>query len=667
MVTEDEGEQRYVAEETFSYAISLGSLCVTASWLQGQGLRTGSGPFDWVHSSPAMVRHCLRDDFVQYLDRTLYTVAGQTIGHKKYSDMQLGGTRKAVWLHHDPLRVDDDHALLTRSVDRLRNVLQDHSSERKLFILCILVKSARALEAFRTDRPVKPLARPASSSTSPVVHQSPPKIVLAQTDNVSAHISSVGNIAEMRMLFDDLCEMGVCKFHLDVVYLCTGTASSVENGDTPEAKLVVTESKGDVARSVESSGDAREPKTPPSSPQKSASRVSGGKTLAIHELHLIGGHTGLRFKEAIDERAFTELLLRSGSFRSSGNASAPKITRMTTKTEGDDVPRRRFDLRPLKSTINQESKRAASRYGDDVVNGKLVRRARGNCAPRALPKSTEPSQSRLAFVTSRKRHENGIVDLSEDGQGNSDASAIAVPKKRLRLVANRGRHSAARDSLTSCNDKRTASVAPAVTEASDSSSESSFDADSKPVSRAVVSSLASSLNKACVGTAVATSESSFNESTSESPSTAASSEASSDDSDAETVVAPTPKPEVARAAAVSSSSALLDPAVRDTTTSVARGKARAKASTALSTKTPAGEKADKMSTEEDDDLKRTLAASLREFKSSEKECLVEARQATCSLMLSELVEMGFERSVAESALRRAGGNQMQALNFLLFA
>eukprot|EP00927_Polykrikos_kofoidii_P070141 TRINITY_DN6604_c0_g1_i2.p2 TRINITY_DN6604_c0_g1~~TRINITY_DN6604_c0_g1_i2.p2 ORF type:complete len:168 (+),score=20.81 TRINITY_DN6604_c0_g1_i2:103-606(+) len=50
-----EGEQKCVAGETFSHAVSLGSLCVTASWLQGQGLRTGSGPFDWVHSSPTMV------------------------------------------------------------------------------------------------------------------------------------------------------------------------------------------------------------------------------------------------------------------------------------------------------------------------------------------------------------------------------------------------------------------------------------------------------------------------------------------------------------------------------------------------------------------------------------------------------------------------------------
>eukprot|EP00927_Polykrikos_kofoidii_P070140 TRINITY_DN6604_c0_g1_i1.p1 TRINITY_DN6604_c0_g1~~TRINITY_DN6604_c0_g1_i1.p1 ORF type:complete len:558 (+),score=71.44 TRINITY_DN6604_c0_g1_i1:103-1776(+) len=442
-----EGEQKCVAGETFSHAVSLGSLCVTASWLQGQGLRTGSGPFDWVHSSPTMVRHCLRDNFTQYLDRSLYHVAGQTIGHMTYSDMQLGENRKAVWLHHDPLRRDDDHALMARCVDRLRNVLRDKSSERKLFLLCVLVKSARALEAFRADRPPKHSPGSASSSAPPARPVPVPKVALARTDSFGADNPwAFGNRAEMRGLFHDLCEMGVRRFHLDVVYLCTGTASSVEEGERPEAELVVSENTADAGSGSASQFCGAGRSSSPRSQSSSSSR--GGETLAIHELHLIGGHTGLRFKESIDERAFTELLLRRAVVSGQDGSQTAIQTRAGTGMEVESGLRRRFELRPLvPSSLDYDGRRSASRYGDDLTNlphGKATRRARARGSrPTASP--VPSTRRRLSMVTSRRRlwrKTTASVDAAAiDGDGINGAveaaASAAAPKKRFRIGGSR--------------------------------------------------------------------------------------------------------------------------------------------------------------------------------------------------------------------------------------
>ncbi|CAE7746818.1 MMK1 [Symbiodinium sp. CCMP2456] len=61
----------------FVRVISLGSNCLTAMWLQHNGWRKSAMPFDWVFSSPAMVRDCLHDDFRSFLDPREYRPLGK--------------------------------------------------------------------------------------------------------------------------------------------------------------------------------------------------------------------------------------------------------------------------------------------------------------------------------------------------------------------------------------------------------------------------------------------------------------------------------------------------------------------------------------------------------------------------------------------------------------
>lgn len=56
----------------FKHIVSLGTHCYTASALKRQGWKRFSGPFDWIFSTPAMVRHCIEDEFKTFLDRSLY-------------------------------------------------------------------------------------------------------------------------------------------------------------------------------------------------------------------------------------------------------------------------------------------------------------------------------------------------------------------------------------------------------------------------------------------------------------------------------------------------------------------------------------------------------------------------------------------------------------------
>lgn len=117
------------AADTTAYALSLGSLCAAAKFLQQQGLRAHAGPFDWVFSSPEMVAHCLDDDFAAFLDRTQYVpIDDGFAGHRLYSAM-IG--HRTIFNHHNPL-LNTDHEHFERCVARLRAVLL--RGERTLFL-----------------------------------------------------------------------------------------------------------------------------------------------------------------------------------------------------------------------------------------------------------------------------------------------------------------------------------------------------------------------------------------------------------------------------------------------------------------------------------------------------------------------------------------------------
>lgn len=93
-----------------------------------------------------------------------------------------------------------------------------------------------------------------------------------------------GSRHEVRSLFRELQEQGVDNFHLDVVYLCVGNASKRTGGKLP------------LVQEIESS-------------------VAGRNSVSIYELHLVGGHTGLVFKNICDKRAFTRIVRDGNSKR----------------------------------------------------------------------------------------------------------------------------------------------------------------------------------------------------------------------------------------------------------------------------------------------------------------------------------------------------------------
>ena len=126
----------------YRHAISLGSNCYASQMLKGQKLKRYSAPFDWVFSTPAMVEHCLRDDFRTLLDRAhMEALPEQThkpglerSEHAFYRD-RFGVPK--MFNHHD-MTLDADYGYLARCVDRLRGVLA-----RDEPTLCLLVLEER--------------------------------------------------------------------------------------------------------------------------------------------------------------------------------------------------------------------------------------------------------------------------------------------------------------------------------------------------------------------------------------------------------------------------------------------------------------------------------------------------------------------------------------------
>lgn len=115
------------ATRRFSNALSLGTQCYAATLLQRANLRRFSGPFDWIFSSAAAVRHCIGDDFRTLLDRSQYrpiplsdrkNIQYERCEHLYYREKF--GIRR-MFNHHD-VWTDDDYFYLDRCVRRFRQV-----------------------------------------------------------------------------------------------------------------------------------------------------------------------------------------------------------------------------------------------------------------------------------------------------------------------------------------------------------------------------------------------------------------------------------------------------------------------------------------------------------------------------------------------------------------
>jgi len=109
--------------------VSLGCHCHMAQVLKTQGLRGWSGPFDWIFSTPGMVRDCLADDFASLLDRSelesvpLAERPGPEIGRCRHRTYRVRHDLPAVFNHHDPATSEADYRFLAEGVRRFRTAL----------------------------------------------------------------------------------------------------------------------------------------------------------------------------------------------------------------------------------------------------------------------------------------------------------------------------------------------------------------------------------------------------------------------------------------------------------------------------------------------------------------------------------------------------------------
>jgi|GEM_PF-1062257 len=117
--------------------VSLGTTCIVACTLRSMGLEQAPMPFDWLGSTPAMVRHCIETDFAMLLDRSQYRSLTGKPGFRQPQDgcahefyaREFGIER--VFNHNDPTR-PADYRYTETCVDRFRDLLAGEG--RKIFV-----------------------------------------------------------------------------------------------------------------------------------------------------------------------------------------------------------------------------------------------------------------------------------------------------------------------------------------------------------------------------------------------------------------------------------------------------------------------------------------------------------------------------------------------------
>ena len=126
------------------FVMSLGTHCFTSSMLGRLDLRHFAGPFDWLFSNLGMIAHCIRDDFVTFLDARNYEIIPPAerldptvnLCEHLYYLKEFG--QRYVFNHTDPT-TEQGYAYLNRCVQRLHAVLAEPA--RKLFV-CVTGRAA---------------------------------------------------------------------------------------------------------------------------------------------------------------------------------------------------------------------------------------------------------------------------------------------------------------------------------------------------------------------------------------------------------------------------------------------------------------------------------------------------------------------------------------------
>jgi hypothetical protein len=128
---------RLVNGRPVEHLAPLGCFCLPALLFQNYGLRRYSLPFDWIFSSPQMVRECLSNDFAEFLDRRHYRSVTGDKRTEPGADHVLYRERFGVpglFAHRDPTR-EDDYLYFVRCVTRFRQLLGSEDAKLFLFIV----------------------------------------------------------------------------------------------------------------------------------------------------------------------------------------------------------------------------------------------------------------------------------------------------------------------------------------------------------------------------------------------------------------------------------------------------------------------------------------------------------------------------------------------------
>lgn len=105
------------------HTVALGTHCLPATILQQAELRQFALPFDWIHATPGMIRHCLENDFADFLPE-------QGARHHPTFHDRFG--LKEIFLHKDP-QSDGDRKYYQRCIERFRLLMK--SKDAKLFVM----------------------------------------------------------------------------------------------------------------------------------------------------------------------------------------------------------------------------------------------------------------------------------------------------------------------------------------------------------------------------------------------------------------------------------------------------------------------------------------------------------------------------------------------------
>ncbi len=108
--------------------VSLGSDCITASYLTRMNLKTESHPFDWIQSSSHMINHCIDTKF-EYFLKNLSKSNLNPIGfkHEIYSDVVwTDKSNDVIFLHHDPTN-NDDIEYFNRCIHRFNKLFDEEN------------------------------------------------------------------------------------------------------------------------------------------------------------------------------------------------------------------------------------------------------------------------------------------------------------------------------------------------------------------------------------------------------------------------------------------------------------------------------------------------------------------------------------------------------------